>query len=140
MRLTIERRGGIVEVDGVPCGVWNGRTAGGARCLVFVWAFAVPGDAATALEVGKAIGAGALEIDSGDPVATAVGECRAWWGHTDTEYPLCAYVRRIAVADGEDASEFEAALFGRPAPADWSAALAVIHPEAGPAAIDARKF
>ena len=132
MRLTIERAGKLDNVDGVPCGLWNGRTDGGTPCLVFVWAFAVPGDPQKSLEVGQTIGGGRLVIESGDPVdVPGVGGCRAWWGETAGGNPLCAYVRRIALPDGEDATEFDRDLAARPKPADWSEALAIIHPEAG---------
>jgi len=135
MRLTIEGRGPSVTVDGVPCGVWNGRTDNGAACLVFVWAFAIPADVADPLELGRMVGAGSLVMESGAEVETEVGECRAWWVKLPGGAPACVYVRRIAVPDGEASAEFDAGLSARPRPADWDEALAIIHPQ-GVAPID----
>lgn len=43
-------------------------------------------------------------------------ECRVWEGTTDAGVPLTAFIPRVAVKEGHDASEFERELMTREAP------------------------
>lgn len=44
MQIQIESTDQLTELDGVPCRVWNGTTAAGVPCLVFVHRIAVSND------------------------------------------------------------------------------------------------
>jgi hypothetical protein len=44
MKITIESTREIVAIDGIEARLWNGRTAGGIRCTVFVCRIAVHKD------------------------------------------------------------------------------------------------
>lgn len=44
MRITIEPTGQIVEINGVSCRVWTGRTETGTRCDLFIARVAVPNE------------------------------------------------------------------------------------------------
>jgi hypothetical protein len=116
MRLSIEAAGRTEIVNGAPCRLWNGQTPAGARCLVFVWAVEMA--RADVERFGQE--PGRLVIDSTPATGNLNGvDYRLWHGTSAGGLSCRVFVAHVAVADDQDAAEFDAELQERPAPAEW---------------------
>ncbi len=63
MKLILEPTDEILDVNGVPCRVWQGVTNGGSRAMAFVAALAVQGDGADLAAVDKRLSPLDVTID-----------------------------------------------------------------------------